>query len=312
MPAIAENRSKTIDVCPIPADGGRVNIRALARQYETQGFPVPATRESLIERYRVDPDQRDIDMYALGVPIVGAIVSAGMQRRVERPPFGLVHQLNTGEIVPVQFISHLDPFGQVRDKMMFTLEQESAAYFAPDHLAEIYSRNPHAKRNHEVFHILSGNGEREVNDGIITATKIIPAFLRLIPELYTTQFRQQSSAAFATQLASDNYPFLSQIAMAHATTFGRLTEMVGGGRDRRPINPGTCEYVPNEHLASGWKLQFNEKTQKAFEQRYNGWLLDEVKGRRPRIGCIAMFSDALPNIWKWNLDIAKDVIYPRI
>jgi hypothetical protein len=305
-----QNVQTGIDACPVPSgDWGNVNLKILARQYETEGFPVPANRDALRERYQANPEQRDIDLYALGVPIVHSVIAAADSKRAGRPPYGLV---NPAGLPQIHFPT-TDPFGTLRETMKYTLTQESAAYFAPENLAERFRENPHAQRNHDVFDLSTlHGGEAEVNDGIFTAVKIFSAFFKLVPDLHDKQFDWLPESHDAIQIASDNYLFLTSLAMTHAKTFGRLTEKVGGGRDNRPIDLASCEYVPHEGYKSGLKLQFTQQTREEFENAYNGWLNDPVQGQRGRIGCIAMYSEALPTLWNWELDIAGEIYKQKL
>lgn len=301
----------TGEVCPVPHQG-QINIKLIAKQYEQEGFPTLPTASALNARYKEFPEQKPIDLYALSVPIVDTVITSAREKRAKRPPLGLLDA--TGNTLSSDNLG-FDPYATIRKAMQRTLQDENQEYFFnPTIVAERNAASPHAKENHAIFSLLSRNhtGEEDpstfIERGIVTGANIMPEALRLIPRLYENVFHKSPNPESATQIARDNYPFLSRLAIAHLVSFVRITNKVGGRN--RPFDPRFFTLDQNEHTKSGLQITFTTETRKQIEADYHAWINDPVEGYRRRLGCVAIHSEALRNLWDWHSDIST-IVYEQ-
>jgi hypothetical protein len=274
-----------VDRCPIPRNVDQVNIKWLAGQYETYGFPVAARVDALREHYRGNPTQRIIDLYALSVPAIRKIGAIAQGHRPDRGRFGLVTGLSNGNIHTVEHLLAFDPYSQIRESMAFTIGHAADEYFSKDSLASRFAASEHAANNHQVLELPAeprGGANSFVKQGIDTAANIMPSTLRLIPALYCNQFKQSPDADSASQIAKDNYPFLSQLAIAQLIPFVAVTD-IAGGRGKKAAKPDRYEFVENLEYPGGLELQYTDATKEAVLREVGGWLHDPIEGLRIRL-----------------------------
>lgn len=299
--------------CPIDVQTTRkVNVRAIAKEYETIGIPVDPTPEALADRYRDDPELRSIDTYALGVPVARDIVRSADEKRLRRPPYGLIQRRGDESSVLEHLMSGA-PFDHVRGAMYATLSHEADDYFRPENLEAMFDKDPVAEHNHTVFSMLTQD-RREIGDdaqefienGLSTGTNVLPRYGRLVPVLHKRQYHRPPDPEEAGQILEDNERFVSRLAVAHLVVFSRITEKSGGTK-KRDFDPGDFQYTPTDRTRSGLSLGFTNETEEHVRKTAGAWLSDPVKGRRLRMGCIAAHSDALQTLTSWNGEIMTSI-----
>ena len=309
----------------------RKNISSQARQIRETGGESPEVLNGLPLNFRHDtPEMREQwkrfkpEIYAITGVIIDRVISRTLKDKDNHPPFGLVQKksLNSSGNHEYETVSQFNadqPFQHLSTAMGQTLNHQNwletkdleQGLKDPENSESIKKAY---KRLLDIIPAKYGGVPLEeraglaffmVETGIGTATKVMANLLEVIPDLYRRDYSQQKpSADTLTQIATESYPLLAQLAMMHLKDFSAAEKYM-----RVPDGKGEWDLAKFKltNTASGLKVEVNPGVRE-FIDKFNN---DAYESVSETIGCPAMVNfgegSAVKRLWNWYVDIGKTI-----